>query len=69
MIRKVLYMSALVATRFNARMKFFYQSLLSRGKPKKLALVAVMRKLLVALNTMVKNKEIWRETPLALDKV
>ena len=68
MVRKVLYMAALVATRYNPRLKAFYQSLVGRGKPKKLALVAVMRKLLVTLNVMVKNQEIWREPALALDK-
>ncbi len=49
LVRKVLYMAALVATRHNPRMKAFYQSLLERGTVKKLALVAVMRKLLVIL--------------------
>ena len=62
MIRKVLYMAALVATRHNPRMKAFYDSLLNRGKPKKRALVAVMRKLLVTLNTMTKNQSLWQET-------
>lgn len=66
MIRKVLYMAALVSTRYNAAMKRFYQRLLAKGKPKKLALVAVMRKLIVTLNTMVKNKELWSESKLAL---
>ena len=66
MIRKVLYMAALVATRYNPAMKRFYQRLLAKGKPKKVALVAVMRKLLVTLNTMVKNNEPWSERKLAL---
>lgn len=68
MIRNVLYMAALVSTRFNPTMKAFYQRLLAKGKPKKVALVAVMRKLLVTLNMMVKNQESWREPPLAVDK-
>ena len=55
MIRNVLYMAALVSTRYNSRMKAFYQSLLARGKEKKVALVAVMRKLLITLNAMVKR--------------
>ena len=42
--------------------------MLKRGKPKKVALIAVARKLLVTLNSMTKHKEMWRETPLALDK-
>ena len=68
MVRKVLYMAALVATRYNPRLKTFYQHLLIKGKPKKVALVAVMRKLLVILNTMIKNETHWkvqRETILA----
>ncbi len=63
MIRKTLYMSALVCTQRNERLKAFYHSLVERGKPKKLALVAVMRKLLVILNTMLKNQEKWRTEP------
>ncbi len=35
--------------------------LLSKGKPKKVALVAVMRKLLVTLNVMARDRQIWRE--------
>ena len=61
MIRKTLYVSALVCTQRNDRLKAFYESLVKRGKPKKLALVAVMRKLLVILNTMLKNQEKWRD--------
>lgn len=61
-------MAALVASRHNPPMKRFYDSLVLQGKPKKVAIVAVMRKLLIVLNTMIKNQESWRETPLALDK-
>lgn len=67
-VRKVLYMAALVATKKNQRFKKFYQAMLQRGKPKKVAIIAVARKMLIALNSMTKNKEIWRETNLALDK-
>ena len=67
-VRKVLYMAALVATRYNRPMHVFYQRMLAKGKPKKLALVAVMRKLLITLNTMLKTKQMWRETNLAIDK-
>lgn len=58
-VRKALYMATLVATRHNERIRDFYQRLLSRGKAKKKALVACMRKLLVILNTMVKNGTAW----------
>ncbi|MEZ6093924.1 MAG: IS110 family transposase [Pirellulaceae bacterium] len=68
-IRKVMYMAALVATQRNLRFKNFYQDMLKRGKPKKVALIAVARKMLVALNSMTKNQELWRETKLAIDKI
>lgn len=61
-VRRVLYMSALVATRHNSRIKAFYQRLLAAGKPKKLALVAAMRKLLTILNTLIKRNELWAES-------
>lgn len=59
-VRRVLYMATLVATRYNDRIKAFYQRLVSTGKPKKVALVAAMRKLLSILNTLVKNDELWK---------
>lgn len=58
-VRSTLYMAALVATRCNDRLQNFYHRLLEKGKAKKVALVAVMRKLLVILNTMVKNGTAW----------
>jgi len=60
-VRRVLYMATLVATRFNTRIKKFYIRLLAKGKPKKLALVAAMRKLLTILNTLIKKDELWAE--------
>ena len=48
-------MAALVASRFNDILRDFYQHLLKAGKPKKLALTAVMRKLIVLLNRLLKN--------------
>jgi transposase len=59
-VRGALYMATLVATRHNPVIRAFYQQLLARHKPKKLALVACMRKLLVILNTMAKTNEPWR---------
>ena len=64
-IRAVLYMAALVASRYNPVIKAFYQKLLAAGKMKKVALVACMRKLLVILNAMVKNNTPWREAEAA----
>ena len=66
-VRAALYMSALVASRFNPRIKAFYQRLLAAGKPRKVALTACMRKLLTILNAMLRNGEYWRreELPVA----
>ena len=60
-VRRVLYMSALVATKKNSVINKFYIRLLSQGKPKKLALVACMRKLLTMLNDMVRQQKKWEE--------
>ena len=56
-VRRVLYMAALVAVRFNPILKAFYQRLVAAGKPNKLALTAVMRKLVILLNHLLKNPE------------
>ena len=58
-VRAALYMGALVASRFNPLIRDFYQRLLAAGKPKKLALTACMRKLLVILNSMLKHRSPW----------
>ena len=58
-VRTVLYMGALVASRHNPAIRDFYQRLLAAGKPKKVALVASMRKLLVILNGMLKHGSPW----------
>jgi transposase len=60
-VRAVLYMAALVATKRNAIIRAFYQRLLAAGKPKKLALVACMRKLLTMLNTIARTGVRWNE--------
>ena len=62
-VRRVLYMATLVATRFNPKIRAFYIRLLAQGKPKKLALVAAMRKLLTILNTLIKRDELWIDPP------
>ncbi len=64
-VRRVLYMATLVATRYNPHIKTFYQRLLSQGKPKKLALVACMRKLLTIMNLLIRNDELWVDTTAA----
>lgn len=60
-VRAVLYMAALVATKRHPVIRAFYQRLLAAGKPKKLALVACMRKLLTMLNTIVRTRTPWSE--------
>ena len=60
-VRRVLYMATLTATRFNPRIKAFYQGLLRKGKPKKVALTAAMRKLLTILNTLLKRDMLWKD--------
>lgn len=55
-MRAALYMGTLSATRCNPVIRDFYQRLQAAGKPKKVALVACMRKLLVALNSMLKHR-------------
>lgn len=59
-VRKTLYMTALVATKYNPVIARFYARLVGAGKSKKLALVACMRKLLTILNAMAKAKQPWR---------
>ena len=56
-VRRVLYMAALVAARYNPILKTFYDRLVAAGKPKKVALVALMRKLIVLLNHLLKNPQ------------
>jgi transposase len=58
-IRNPLFMAAMVAARFNPKIKAFYQRLVNNGKPKMVALVACMRKLMVILNTMIRNNQTW----------
>jgi len=56
-VRKIFYMATLVATRYNKKIREFYQRLRAAGKPAKVAIVACMRKLLGILNAMIKHKE------------
>lgn len=61
-VRSVLYMATLSAIRHNPVIREFYQRLVTRGKAKKLALVACMRKLLTILNRMLKDNATWDPT-------
>ena len=58
-VRRALYMAAMSAARHNPTLKPVYEALRARGKPHKLAIVATMRRLLVALNAMVHNNKDW----------
>lgn len=65
-VRQALYMAALVASRHNPLIREFYQRLRQAGKPAKVALTACMRKILVILNAMLKNRTCWNpQLPLA----
>ncbi len=59
-VRAVLYMATVSAVTYNPALKTFYDRLLAAGKPKKLALTAAMRKLLLILNAIVKTSSPWR---------
>ncbi len=58
-VRTALYMAGLVAARHNPVLRDFYQRLLAAGKPKKVALIAVCRKLLVILNAIAHSRQAW----------
>ncbi len=64
-VRQVLYRATLTGVRCNPVLQEYYQRLLARGKAKKVALVACMRKLLVILNALVKQGTYW-QPPLEL---
>jgi transposase len=61
-VRGILYMSALVATRYNPVISAFYRRLCAEGKAKKVAITACMRKLLIILNSMIKHKTLWQHS-------
>lgn len=58
-LRAVLYMATITAARCNPVIRAFYQRLLAAGKPKKVALIACLRKLLTILNAMVRDRAPW----------
>lgn len=59
LLREALYMPALVAIRFNPDLKRIYDRLISNGKPAKVAITAVMRKLLILANALLRDKRKW----------
>ena len=58
-VRTALYMGALAGVRSNPDLKAVYERLIDAGKPRKVALVACMRKLLVTLNSVIKRGKPW----------
>jgi transposase len=60
--RQALYMAALSAIRFNPQLKTKYQALIKAGKPAKVALVAVMTKLLILANALIRDNRKWAPT-------
>lgn len=61
-VRAVIYMAALVAKQHNPVIKEFFERLIAAGKPKKVAIVACMRKLLTILNAMLRDQTPWSAT-------
>jgi transposase len=59
--RTALYMAAVTGARFNPVLRALYQRLRAAGKPPKLALIALARKLLTILNAMVREQTTWRD--------
>jgi len=64
-LRDALYMPAVVAARHNPDMKRFYERLIDAGKPAKVAFTAIMRKLILLANALIKQDRMW--TQLKLD--
>lgn len=58
-VRSVLFIAAMVAARHNPLLKLFRDRLVDAGKPKRLALIAVSRKLLTILNAIIRDKRPW----------
>jgi transposase len=61
-IRSVLYMCVISGICHNPKIKAFYNRLVSSGKKHKVAITACMRKLMIILNTMIKNDTCWNES-------
>jgi transposase len=59
-VRRILFIAAMVAARYNPTLKAFRDKLIAAGKPKILALVAVARKLLTILNAILRDKKPWQ---------
>jgi len=58
-LRKALYMPALVATRYNKHLRAKYDDLIKRGKPAKIALTAIMRNIIIIANALIRDDRLW----------
>jgi transposase len=66
-LRQALYMPALVAVRFNSDLKAKYEALRIAGKPPKVALTAIMRKLVILANALVRDPRTWSPKPALMN--
>lgn len=64
-MRSILYMAAVSASRHNAVLRPFYQRLLAHGKKAKVALIAVLRRLVVFANAVLRSQQPWKGATLA----
>lgn len=66
-VRSILYMAAVAASTHNPVLRPFYERLIAKGKPAKLALIAVLRRLVVFANAVIKSGQPWRGAPAQAD--
>jgi transposase len=59
-VRSILYMAAVTASRHNPVLRPFYERLIAKGKPPKVALIAVLRRLVVFANAVLRSGEVWK---------
>ena len=59
-VRNILFMAAVTASRHNPLLRAFYERLLAKGKPAKLALIAVLRRLVVFANAVLSSRQPWK---------
>jgi len=59
-VRRILYMAAVSASQHNPVLKPFYERLIAKGKPAKLALVALMRRLVIFANAVLRSRQPWK---------
>ena len=60
--RTQLYLAAMIGSRFNPELKVMYERLIAKGKPPKVAYIALARKMLTILNAIVRDQSEWRST-------